>query len=586
MNAVLRVITLILSLLIPFFVSANPVDSLRALLIAQKFYANRLPDLSASQKAALPFRLSQKRPLLNPKTDKTNTNFLYYIFNVGDSNGFVIVAGDDAAHPILGYSTTGYFETENQPSHVASWMQTYADQLQEIKDKRLTTTPEITKEWQDIRDELLQKSTVSPVVGPLLSTKWDQSPYYNDQCPYDGSRRSVTGCVATAMAQIMKYHNHPNRGSGFHEYKHQRLGWISADFNTGYDWGSMPNSLSWLSSSASKNSIAKLMYHCGVSLDMNYGANSSATPTYNVPYALASYFYYASSVQFVNKSSYSESAWKTLIRNELDNRRPIQYRGEGSGGGHSFVCDGYELFGLFHFNWGWGGSSDGYFSINQLNPGSIGTGGGTGGYNTGQGAVIGIAPRVNTAYNLQLYRPLQATYSNGNLSVSLNITNQGSSAFNGDYAVAVFDNESNFIDFVEIKQNYGNLPATSYYTNNITFSKNLFLWPGKFYLASYYREPNGQWNGIGAGSYSNWVEMNLSSTPRNLIEMYAPITVTPKPAFATQPLTVHADFANRGTNTFNGQFEVNLFKLDGSFVSTLITTGPTSLPAKYPHLII
>ncbi len=242
------------------------------------------------------------------------------------------------------------------------------------------------------------------------------------------------------------------------------------------------------------------------------------------------------------------------------------------------MCDGYESSGLFHFNWGWGGTSDGYFTINYLNPSSLGTGGGSGGFNLNQGAIIGIAKRINTAYNLQLYQPIQGSYTNGNLSISLNIENKGSSAFQGDYAVAVFDNENKFIDFVEIMSTNGELPPNSHYTNNLSFSKNTFLWPGKFYLASYYREPGGQWNGIGAGSYSNWVEMNLTTNPRNSMELVAPTVVSPRPAFATQPLNVTANFANKGTATFNGTIELNLYKTDGTRVKTLAATPTQSLP--------
>ncbi len=312
MNPVkLRLSAFVYFFLASFALLADPVDSLRALQTAQNFYATRQPDLSATQKTNLTFRLSQKRPLQNPTTDKSGTEeFLYYVFNVGDNNGFVIVSADDAAHPILGYSTTGYFETENQPSHVASWMQTYASQLQEIKDKRLKTTPEITREWQEIREGLLPAINKAAVVGPLITTKWHQEPYYNNWCPPNGgSERSVTGCVATAMAQIMKYHNHPNRGSGFKDYWHNVYGTIFANFDTSYDWLSMPNSLNFFSSPNAKNSVAKLINHCGVSVSMNYGLRVSGIPSNEmsrVVFALKNYFNYSDAVREVARSNYSD----------------------------------------------------------------------------------------------------------------------------------------------------------------------------------------------------------------------------------------------------------------------------------------
>jgi hypothetical protein len=195
--------------------------------------------------------------------------------------------------------------------------------------------------------------------GPLLSTKWNQGQYYNASCPVDaeGTDGHVpVGCVAVAMAQVMKYHNYPVTGTGSHSYSHPVYGTLSANFGaTTYNWASMPDSLSKYDSD-----VATLLYHVGVSVEMDYTPDQSGAYMSDAAYALETYFKYSNSLSYVWKSSYSTDEWTTILRTEIDNKRPILYSGHGTGG-HAFVCDGYSGSDYFHFNWGWGGSEDNYF---------------------------------------------------------------------------------------------------------------------------------------------------------------------------------------------------------------------------------
>jgi hypothetical protein len=236
--------------------------------------------------------------------------------------------------------------------------------------------------WVNLLDGRKNVS-VSTAVSPLVQTKWDQSPYYNNLCPYDNSKgeRTVTGCVATAMAQVMNYWEYPKKGTGFHSYNHSKYGTLNANFgSTTYDWANMPNELTSSSSTVQKNAVATLMYHCGVSVDMDYNVSSeggsgayvisSRSPvTHCTEYALKTYFGYKTSIQGVQKADYTTTNWKNLLKAELDASRPIVYAGFGDGG-HCFVCDGYDNNDYFHFNWGWGGLYDGYFALNALIPGA------------------------------------------------------------------------------------------------------------------------------------------------------------------------------------------------------------------------
>jgi len=207
--------------------------------------------------------------------------------------------------------------------------------------------------------------------------------YYNASCPADAAGPDGhvwAGCVATAMAQVMKYHNYPTTGTGSHSYSHPTYGTLSANFGeTTYNWASMPDSLSDYNSD-----VAKLLYHIGVSVDMDYAPDGSGAYMSDAAYALETYFKYSNSLSYVWKSSYSTDEWTTILRTEIDNKRPILYSGHGTGG-HAFVCDGYSGSDYFHFNWGWGGSEDNYFYLNDLTPGSYD-------FTDSQGAVIGIRP--------------------------------------------------------------------------------------------------------------------------------------------------------------------------------------------------
>jgi Peptidase C10 family/Spi protease inhibitor len=288
-------------LLITSHIFADPVDSLRALSIAQRFYATKAPILKNGRQQSFNFALSQKLEYVsnqNPVRQgrkSASKEYLYYVFNVENDGGFVIVAGDDASYPIIGYGTQGHFETENQPSNLKGWMQWYAQQLIEIKDKSLKADKEIETTWSNILSgKSLLKSAKVTAVAPLIQTKWNQSPNYNNLCPYDilGFGRSVTGCVATAMAQIMNYHKFPAKGRGRGTYTANGIPqsyFLDANI---YDWNNMPNELSDQSNNLQKNVVARLMADCGASVNMNYSAKSSGAMDIDIENGYESKFSY------------------------------------------------------------------------------------------------------------------------------------------------------------------------------------------------------------------------------------------------------------------------------------------------------
>ena len=305
-------------------------------------------------------------------TVKDNSENVYYIFNIGN-NGFIIVSADDVVYPILGYSFESTYSEQNQPPQFIYWMDTYKRQILNAIKSKLSSTPEIESEWTRLQvkpDEFSSEKNIKAVTPLLLST-WDQGDCYNDLCPLDdtssaGNGIVWAGCVATAMAQVMYYYRYPLQGQDSNSY-YSSYGVLSANFgNTTYDWNAMTNSCN-----GSNIAISTLLYHCGVSVDMNYGPNGSGISDMgDAANSLVTYFKYSSSIQFDYKDMYSNVQWENILKNEFDNNRPVLYAGFGDDGGHAFVCDGYQGTNYFHFNWGWSGYANGYFYLNALNPGA------------------------------------------------------------------------------------------------------------------------------------------------------------------------------------------------------------------------
>lgn len=341
----------------------------------------------------------------------------FYVF-AAPQGGFILVSGDDCVIPVLGYSTTTVFLTKDIPDHIRGWYDAYEHEIRRIRaivaEGRCQKSEEVAQQWQ-----LLQAGEMVPepltAVSPLLTTMWDQSPYYNNLCPYHSAsdERSVTGCVATATAQVMKYYNHPATGYGSHTYTSDRtingvnynFPDLTADFgSTTYQWSLMPNSLSGTSSSAQVNAVATLMYHIGVADEMSYSPVASGAHNYNTngtisrssQTSLMKFFKYRPDMAPLARADYNDAAYAALLRAEIDQQRPVLYSGSNVSAGHSFVFDGYDNSGNIHVNWGWGGYHDGYFAMGSLNPGVGGIGGNSSGtYNMDNVALIGIRPNTN-----------------------------------------------------------------------------------------------------------------------------------------------------------------------------------------------
>lgn len=349
-------------MLLSVFVAAKatPVDETQAIEVGFKF-------LNATQK------MNVKNPdaLRLVKTYRCETGeAAFYVFN--SDTGFVIVSADDCVTPILGYSYEGPLDRENIPVQMQDYLNGFLKQIEYGVANHLEADEDIATRWDCVRAiGKIHANRSNREIAPLLREKWDQGCGYNHYCPEDslGScGHAVTGCVATAMAQIMHYWRYPERGQGSHSYTpytHPEYGVQTVNFSaTTYDWDNMPYSLSSESSEEEIDAVATLMYHCGVAVDMMYGPNESGSFSGYVAPALLNYFKFSDELCYMDRED--DSTWLANLKACLDLYRPVYYSGQNSTVAHAFVCDGYDQNDLLHFNWGWGGYGDGYFALNDI----------------------------------------------------------------------------------------------------------------------------------------------------------------------------------------------------------------------------
>lgn len=314
----------------------------------------------------------------------TQDRTAFYVFNVGQDEGFVMVSGDDRTPPILGYAEQGQYVQERVPDNMKAWLDNVARQLA----------------WLDATDGSYERPRLHvdrEPVSPMLKTTWNQGGPYNNRCPVDPStgQRSVTGCAATALAQVLNYHRYPSQTvAPIPAYTtHSRSISMPEIPATAIDWDNMCNSYGGTESEAQANAVAQLMLLCGQGIEMDYTSGGSGAMSIPLVTTLQRHFGYDRTTRILSRNHYSADDWDELLYGEMAAGRPVLYGAQSTGGGHEFVIDGYSSDGMFHVNWGWGGSDDGYFLISVLNPHStdgIGSSSTDDGYSFEQDAVVGI----------------------------------------------------------------------------------------------------------------------------------------------------------------------------------------------------
>ena len=444
---------------------------------------------------------------------------IYVLQNI-NGEGFVIISADDRAIPVLGYAEHGRIDVSNVPDNFRAWLQGYNSEIQHAVDSRVAQNETAAAEWNALDAGIALAPKSPTAVSPLLTTTWDQGSPYNALCPGGAFNRSPVGCVATAMAQVMKYWAYPPKGQGSHSYTCPYYGSTqSANFgNTTYSWSSMPNSVY-----SSNTQVATISYHCGVSVEMNYTPDGSGAQTisyydndYCAEHALNRFFGYSNAIHGERKSQFTDNEWIQMLKTELDASRPVIYSGFDSDNtsGHCFVCDGYNNSNQFHFNWGWGGSYDCYCTISSLIPGGTGWGGGNGNFSYNQQALFDVQPPVLVLGSAFSITPASGTTVEHGVSHSFTATvrNSKNTSFNGSLKL-VIETEDGVLK--QVIQEYPNITISGNSTNSKTFTSVITTLPGNYKLTLYYKANSStEWTNVGIGNGSNRLDITVVLTTR------------------------------------------------------------------------
>ena len=582
---------LLLSLMLLLSVSAiaGPRSYQQAKAIAQRQAAmlgiEMDAEVAASAKAA---------PRMSVSSAVSPSATCYYVFANGEDKGFTIVSGDDRMPEVVGYSAQGTYDPDHLPANYVGFMKAY----QETVEALLKGDAQVSGGLAEVRQWRAERAG-SAAVAPLLDgIKWDQREPYNNMCPlYEGTNRSVTGCVATAMAQVMMYYQYPKElETTIKAYNTQTYGIQIPEISSGatYDWDNMlPDYSKSDYNSAQADAVAKLMYHCGAAVKMDYGPLSGANVT---PAILATYFGYdADLMQDLTRTVFTLQQWMTLIDNELKAKRPILYSGQASDEGHEFVCDGSDGKGLYHINWGWGGYQDGYFDLTILQPqkGGAGSGSAVDGYNRNCSMIIGIAPDNGKVDEpLASYPQIMSINQNAQCGITWTKTTRANVSDNFlAEATTCFANQStsDFIGYFAygIKKGNGSIVPVSNYSRQWNMPK--VLPDGRTYgtydqnptLTISYPFPQGinVIYPIYSSDTKNWHVCSFYNNQPFIINVDAtkltPVT-TPLAATVTAEDGLYTGMTNPLTVTFTNSMDMEFNGLVNIYTNTKDNTKPSS----------
>lgn len=567
---------LLFLLMLPLMLLAAPVDPNMAQQVAENFI--NAPEVSVNNA----MRKAPRKPKRMARAAKQVTNDQqFYVFNSEDGEGFVIVAADDAVRPILGYSNNTSFDTENIPYGVLFFLDSYSQQIKYVQENNIVQSEEVKQKWEALKNNT-KLLTATTVVAPLITTKWDQAPLYNNLCPIVSKKiksgiftdtyyreQAVTGCGATALAQVMNYWEWPQIGNSSNQYKTNLAGTLYCNFGaTEYDWGNMPDSLTSNSNSAQIKAVATLMYHCGVAMNMNYGfiadGGSGIDTILQVENAVKKYFRYSEATTSIDKSQYTDAQWIATLKAQLDAHQPMVYIGIGNGG-HAFVCDGYNSDNYFHFNWGWSGGSDGFYPIDSLMPGTNGIGSGGHDYTAKQFALINMVPKVQpqNIANLQLESQMSLDKNSieyrGTTAIYATVKNSGTNDFTGDISALVIDTAGHFVTEIPIKTNF-TLPKNTTLLIAKSIVQNLLLVPGRYAISLVYNSNDTGYQLVGSEFYNNGAILDVSLTApiekKSDFEIYSDCN---NELTTGHQIWFRVTFGNTSSSTFTGRIALALY---------------------------
>lgn len=535
------------------------------LLVTMVSFAGEVTEEQALQKAQR-FMQGRQFKQQNLRRAASTVGNAYYVFNAENDGGFVIVSGDDRTTPILGYGYDGNLDMENLPDNLKWWLESYAAQIAALGNGQEAAAPTV----------------VGPAIEPLIQAKWNQEQPYNNMCPdgnyvdydeagFDRYNRCLTGCVPTAMAQVMYYWKWPESCPALDSYEPKEGKTLKALPATTFKWDDMTDTYSHLSSDESAYAVAELMRYCGQAVHVVYG--TGATSGYADPAAIIKTFGYSKHTQELQRDDYTTSRWEEIVYRELAAQRPILYSGASSTFGHQFIVDGYDGHGLFHINWGWGGIPDSYYVLSLADPGtSNDIGGSSQALHLGQSALFNMQPSENGEVMRPLMRmvgshmypaEMNKTYTRTDamtdfadvfisLSINVNYAMEPESEMSAELGWGLYQAD-------ELKLLVGSkgvtIPAEQYnvFFNEMTVSFGAGLPAGKYLLSPVYRfSGDADWKRCeGYGIHSLLAEVTPTTLTmrapdlNNMSFVVNSMSVSDYPE-AGSPISVSANITNNG----------------------------------------
>lgn len=452
-------------------------------------------------------------------TTRTTEEPAFYVFNRTDDVGFVIVAGDEVATPILGYSHQNNFVRENMPANLRGWLEGVRATILAARASGVTANTS-------------SEAKTATTVRLLETALWDQGAPYNRQCPYlSNGNQTITGCVATAAAIVCKYHGWPTSMSGTTATYATSTHGITVPPRTlgSYDYSLMPLQYSSYTN-AQATEVARLMADIGALIQADYGIGSqgdggTAAFTHDLLTALQTTMQYSKSAALTYRASHSDAEWITKLKAELDANRPILYSGSGDSGGHQFICDGYDSADLFHFNWGWSGSANGYYSVDILGPADTGFS-----FAKGQDAILGLTPdpegtstyidclltgAASSGARAGLQTVATSFTPGAPFSTTFTVFNMGSTSYTGQSALAHFAKDGTQKGVVSAMQSWNNVARNNGYILSPTCTITEAIEEGDYIAGIFLENSTNSWLPIRAYVDAPW-QILLMPSPETI----------------------------------------------------------------------
>lgn len=554
----------------------------RAREIAEDFFSSSVPTKSGAPDLELVWSG-------RPQTKAASSAPALYVFDNASGPGFVIVSGDDAARPVLGYSFDNEFVVDDMPVNVRGWLYSMEDEILDAREHD-------GKQYPLTKPEL----TAGVVLKQYSTALWDQTDPYNGLCPVINGQNAYTGCVATAVAIVMRYHEWPDVGEGIipgYVTPTYKVNVPSVKLDHAYDWDNMPLNYTSTSTETQKKAVARLMADCGAMLNMDYGpigSVGSAAFSEDVPGAIVKYMKYDPSLAQYHRGSYTEDEWNSMLRKELDENGPVLYRGQSNQGGHMFVLDAYTNKNYYGVNWGWSGLCNGYFTLSALVPEDYGSGGSSGGFTSLQSAILGVCKDkggepldligfVSYYKENKAYSGISASVTEFSTGVPFDVsfglaTNQGAVEYDGAFALVVVDKDDAVKELLN-QMSVSDLPPLYGYCFDWTVTITQPIKVGDHLIGAYYDNASSSWVKI-RGNVEYGVTDSIQLTDGKTIEKCTSFKYysAERKIFLTVPDGVSASVYNSGGADLSSVISVE---------GTAVTIDASDLPAgRYKLLLV